>query len=146
MRALLERGFHYSEDITIIANGKSVFRPNLFIDQNVIEHRANKLREVDLVEVFNLLVNLYSNTIIHSNGKNDFSISLKIENEYLLIDFLTNTRLDDIYINYLLNSGVEKPSDGQGLTIIKESIRKLNYIKLYIRSDQNQNTITLKIN
>jgi hypothetical protein len=143
---LEKRGFLYSEILSIIANGKSLSRPNLFIDNDVKDHPVNQIRKEDMVDVFNLLVNLYSNTLTHSNGKYDFKISLKIEKEQLVIDFVTNTKLEDIYSNYLLDPNAVKPSEGQGLTIIKDSINRLNeYVKLYISRFGNQNTLTLKI-
>jgi hypothetical protein len=143
---LKKRGFHYSEILGIIADGKSLYSRNLFIDDEVKNHPSNELREDDLIDVFNLLVNLYSNTVTHSNGKYDFKISLKIEKEQLVIDFLTNTELETVYSDYLLNPKAVKPSVGQGLTIIKESIFKLNkYINLSIDTAKNQNTLTLRI-
>ena len=147
-KVLKKRGFYYSEILHIIDESKSLKTKNLFIDSKVQAAVANILNKQDLIIVFNLLVNLYSNTLNHSNEENNFKIVLEIANDKLFISFITNTLLKREFCNFLLGYSNENSSSGQGLNIIKDSLQKLKkYICIDIQQTEieKQTTLTLII-
>lgn len=143
-KLLQEQGFTFSAILKIIDEGQGLGTSNLYIAEAVSGHRANYFPEAHLIVVFNLLVNLYSNTTKHSLEDTDYRITLDILDGSLLIRFTTNTHLLPVYQKYLLTDATENPSEGQGLTIIKEAMGLLKaYLHMQIDSIENFTEITL---
>lgn len=116
------------------------------IHDSVKEHSTNTIEEKNLMEVFGLLINLFSNARKNANG-NNYSVSATIENDTLKIQFTNSKQLVSKYVEYLTQTDTSLPEivPSQGLCIIKNALTRLSSIGLTIEAQQNKTEISLII-
>lgn len=141
-------GQKYSKILKIINDAIPSSDDLLVIEENAESSKLNNIDEENIIAVFNLLVNLYSNTEKHSKN---FSIKMYIFEGKLLIEFKNDSPIEDdsiveAYVKKDIKCIKNIEDVGDGTKIIIDSLIKLNHSILVDRDkEQMKMTVTLKI-
>lgn len=141
---LTQKANTYSKILSLLFSTSTRQETNsLIIDDSIETNPINTIEETDLIDVFTVLLNLYSN--IHS--KSSFSIAIRNDNpDNIQVIFLNDGVIEEKYRQYLLGIINVNPSKGEGLRFVVNSLRNLPHIKMGCSVEKNETKITLTIN
>ena len=101
----------------------------------------NQIEPDDLINVFTILINLYSNI----SSKYNYSVKILKKQSEIEIVFENEGVIEDKYIYYLLGNTNENPSKGEGLRFIVSSLERLPHININCNRTKIRTAITLVI-
>jgi len=109
------------------------------------QHYLNLISDDDLPNIFTVLLNLYSNSRNH--GKGEYKIELLIsDNDCLKVVFKNKGLMPKSYLEYFMDNRADlKDVNGEGISIIKNALNKLNHISRTCETDDNSTTLILNI-
>jgi hypothetical protein len=143
----VEYGFKFSSILSLLDKAKHGVNSKLIISGKVLNSPKNEFDRNKCISVYNLLVNLFSNTIKHSivqiiagEETRNYEVKMEEKKNKIILSFTNDKEMENEIIKYLLGKVDLNPSQGSGLKIIKDSLNELGY-KIEINTSKNQ-TIT----
>lgn len=133
----------YTKLLSFIHSATEEAETNVFYTDNGIEdHPLNAIDENDLLDVFTVLLNMYSN----SRNAGDYAIYFKLINNAIEISFDNAGIMEQEYIDFYLGINVELQSKGEGLKFITNSLNKLTHIERKHTHEINRTRLCLIVN
>ena len=113
---------------------------------DIEQHLCNQIPTQDLMHVFNILINLYSNIQRNSDDKDFFITVDTSKSQSLRIVFKNAKKMKDEYVEYL-NTRIRTQGivQGQGLEHIVTSLNHVPNVKIITKTTKKQTKITLNI-
>jgi hypothetical protein len=135
----------YLRILTLLYGTRDSLRTvNFEVDAKVETHPLNTIPDDNLISVFELLVNLYSNT--RDNTETEFAVKITCEESKLCIIFQNEGVIQDKYKIYVLGGDTPDGYSRDGLKVIRENIEKLKQThKLIINTDKDNTFFILSI-
>jgi hypothetical protein len=132
----------YTKLLSLLINSYIVPPSKKFIFSKEIENDfLNRIDADDLIDVFTILINIYSNIC----SKDEFLIKISKNQHRIEILFENTDNIEDEHIDYLLGRTSVNSSKGEGLRFIVKSLEKLPHIKFFIKNIRNRTISTLLI-